>query len=124
MKLYLDDIRNVGDEGMYEGSEIEDWTVVRTVKEFNELLLTMKVREVSLDHDLGQVPGTMIDLPNGYDAICQIEHLVRIGCIGCPNIHIHTANPSARKKMELARIAIYRWRDNGPEEDPLKEVIM
>ena len=124
MKLYLDDIREPGWEGMYEGPEIDDWTVVRTVAEFNKLLLTMKVREVSLDHDMGTIPGTMTEAPNGYAAICEIERLVRIGCIRCPNIHIHTANPSARKKMELARIAIYRWRDNGPEEDPLKEVIM
>lgn len=34
MKLYLDNVRNPGEEGMIEHGEEDSWIIVRTVKEF------------------------------------------------------------------------------------------
>ena len=52
--------------------------------------------EISLDHDLGDdVRGT------GYDVILWIEEAVACNDFVPPIINIHSANPSARIKMEL-----------------------
>lgn len=120
MKVYLDDIRDPSWQSWIPKDEESDWTVVRTVKEFNKLLLSMKVKEVSLDHDLGCIPGTVIEEPNGYDAICEIERLVSIGAIPCPIIHVHTTNPSAYTKMNLAREAIYRIWEEGLDDSNME----
>ena len=86
MKLYLDDIREAP----------EGWHLVRTVKNAIELLKSKNVNEISLDHDLGDNRyGT------GYDVILWIEKaVVEEGC-DPPKISIHSANASARVKMEL-----------------------
>ena len=53
------------------------------------------VGEISLDHDLGEDEnGT------GYDVILWIEEKVFLENFNYPRIHIHTANVSAREKME------------------------
>jgi len=63
------------------------------------LLEHQKVTEISLDHDLGddKKVGT------GYDVLLWIEERVYTDIdYKPPKIYIHTANCSARKKMELA----------------------
>ena len=85
MKLYLDDEREapVG------------WVRVRWPEEAIELLKTGQVTDLSLDHDLGDdARGT------GYDVVLWIEEAVETGGFLPPRIVVHSANASARAKME------------------------
>ncbi len=91
MKLYLDDeIKNpVGWIRVFWPDEAIAW------------LKTEMVTEISLDHDLGDDGrGT------GYDVILWIENEVMTNYFIPPKIHIHSANVSARRKMELGIMAI------------------
>lgn len=90
-KLWLDDERPCP----------EGWVAVKTAHEAIKILETGVVVELSLDHDLGdpEIVGT------GYDVLCFLE--TRLNLIGdayfIPHtIHIHTANSSARIKMQSA----------------------
>jgi len=86
MKLYLDDERKAP----------EGWIRVFWPDEAIEWLKTGMVSEISLDHDLGDDNrGT------GYDVILWIEEEVIIHGFTPPNIIVHSANSSARHKMEL-----------------------
>ena len=87
MKLFLDD----------ERTPPEGWTLVRWPDEVINQLKTGKVIEISLDHDLGDDErGT------GYDVLVWIEKMVILEGFKPPKIKIHTANISARQKMEAA----------------------
>ena len=90
MKIYLDDCRTAPD----------DWVRVKTASAVIEMLKSGNVKHISLDHDLG--------LPNetGYDVLIWIEVEVAINNFIPPEIEIHTANPSAKRKMEWAVGAI------------------
>ena len=93
MKVFLDDER-VPPEG---------WIHVRRPQEAIEILKTGEVIEISLDHDLGDdADGT------GYDVILWIEQAVATQGFIPPKIHIHSANSSARQKMEAGIQSIYR----------------
>lgn len=93
MKIYLDDRR----------SAPYGWRLVRWPSEAIKLLKENDVTEISLDHDLGNdSKGT------GYDVLIWIERMVVIKNYHPPEIIIHTSNPSAKKKMELAVSAINR----------------
>ena len=86
MKIYLDDVRKapIG------------WSLVETAEEAISALKTGNVTQISLDHDLGDdEAGT------GYDVLLWIEREVFLNGLTPPEIKIHTANISARKKMEL-----------------------
>ena len=86
MKVYLDD----------ERSTPEGWVRVYWPEEAIELLQTGQVVEISLDHDLGDDErGT------GYDVVLWIEEAVIIKGFKPPKIKVHSANSSAREKMEL-----------------------
>ena len=64
---------------------------------------TGTVTEISLDHDLGDDShGT------GYDVIIWIEEAVATKGFVPPKIIVHSANPSARQKMEAGIQNIYR----------------
>ena len=92
-KLYLDDVRNPP----------FGWKLVKWPDEMTEILKTGKVKEISLDHDLGDdTRGT------GYDVLLWIEKEVATKGFIPPKIHIHTANISARRKMEMAVKAIQK----------------
>jgi hypothetical protein len=85
MKVYLDD----------ERTEPKGWIRVYWPDEAIELLKTGKVEEISLDHDLSDDNrGT------GYDVVLWIEEQVATSNFQPPVIHVHTANSSAREKME------------------------
>jgi hypothetical protein len=104
MKVYLDDCR----EGPL------DWVRVFWPDQVIHLLETGEVTHLSLDHDLGDdTRGT------GYDALTEIEKMIHDGRLAqLPEITIHSANSSARQKMELAVAAIKRqWaaRNTPPE---------
>ncbi len=59
------------------------------------LLKTNAVAEISLDHDLGDDQrGT------GYDVVLWIEEAVALHGFKPPKMSVHSANSSAREKME------------------------
>lgn len=89
MKLYLDDERECP----------PGWVYVSTAKAAIKLLATGMVKELSLDHDLGEpeeVNGT------GYDVLLWLEEQVFVNDRRdlIPDvIKIHSANPVGQKKM-------------------------
>jgi hypothetical protein len=91
MKVFLDDLRKPP----------KGWELVRWPDEAIELLETGEVTEISLDHDLGDD-----DRGTGYDVVLWMEEAVFSG-FKPPIIHIHTANISARLKMESGVENIY-----------------
>lgn len=94
MKVFLDD----------ERSPPEGWLLVRWPEEAIALLKTGKVLEISLDHDLGDDEhGT------GNDVIHWIEEQVFNEGFRPPKITVHSANSSARQKMEAGIKSIYRY---------------
>jgi hypothetical protein len=91
MKVYLDDER-IAPVG---------WVQTKTASETIDLLKKQNVVELSLDHDLGDDYGT------GYDVLLYIEKELFLNSkIPPKKIKIHSANSSARVKMELAVRAI------------------
>lgn len=91
MKLFLDDVRIAP----------TDWVQIRWPEDAIAVLKSGNVKEISLDHDLGDDSrGT------GYDVLKWIEEAVVTSDFKPPKIHIHTSNPAARKRMELAKEAI------------------
>ena len=91
MKIFLDDERQAP----------EDWHLVSTPREAIDWLQTGSVEEISLDHDLGDGPD------NGYQVILWIEEAVALRQFVPPKIRVHSANPSARQKMESGIRSIY-----------------
>jgi len=86
MKVYLDDERDTP----------EGWVRAYWPDEVIELLQSGEVTEISLDHDLGDDErGT------GYDVILWVEEAVVTRSFKAPQITVHSANSSARNKMEL-----------------------
>ena len=99
MKLYLDDERSVPD----------GWILVRWPDEAIALLKTGQVTDISLDHDLGDD-----DQGTGYDVILWIEEAVATRQFTPPTITVHSANASARQKMELGIASIKRLSQSQP----------
>ncbi|MFL6658149.1 MAG: cyclic-phosphate processing receiver domain-containing protein [Massilia sp.] len=84
MKVYLDDERATPD----------GWVRAYWPDEVIALLETGQVRELSLDHDLGDdVRGT------GYDVVLWVEEAVALRGFIAPAMFVHSANSSARDKM-------------------------
>jgi hypothetical protein len=93
LKVYLDDEREtpVG------------WVRVYWPDEAIALLKRGEVTEISLDHDLGDDErGT------GYDVVLWIEEAVITREFSPPIIKVHSANSSAREKMERGIASIQR----------------
>ena len=92
-RVYLDDERTPPD----------GWTLVRWPDEAIALLKLGGVEEISLDHDLGDDErGT------GYDVVLWVERAVVQDGFCPPVMRVHSANSSARAKMELGIEAIAR----------------
>jgi hypothetical protein len=91
MKVYLDDERTTP----------EGWVRVYWPDEAIELLASGDVAEISLDHDLGDD-----DRGTGYDVVLWIEEQVVLHGFVPPKISVHSANVSARLKMEAGIPAI------------------
>ncbi|WP_064745956.1 cyclic-phosphate processing receiver domain-containing protein [Lysobacter antibioticus] len=90
MRVYLDDERSTPEGGVR----------VYWPDEAIALLRQGGVTEISLDHDLGDdARGT------GYDVIAWIEEAVALDGFVPPSIRVHSANPSARLRMQ-AGIAV------------------
>ena len=95
MKVFLDDERETPD----------GWRRVYWPDEAIDLLRTGSVTELSLDHDLGDDErGT------GYDVLFWLEEQVIVHGFSPPQITVHSANSSARQKMEAAIRAIIKQR--------------
>lgn len=91
LRVFLDDERTTP----------EGWVRVYWPNEAIELLETGAVVEISLDHDLGDDErGT------GYDVVLWIEEAVALRGFVPPKISVHSANSSAREKMEAGIRAI------------------
>jgi hypothetical protein len=103
VKIWLDDEREAP-EGWHRCYSPHD-CIVRI------LFGAEKVTEVSLDHDLGE------DCGNGYDVLVALEQAVEDDMITeLPIIHIHTANPPARVRMEAAVRSIQAAAERNKEE--------
>jgi hypothetical protein len=95
MKVYLDDERTTPN----------GWVRVYWPDEAIKLLSTGEVTELSLDHDLGDDErGT------GYDVVLWIEEAVALRGFDPPVIRVHSANSSAREKMDAGIAAITRLK--------------
>ena len=89
MKVYLDDLR-IPPHG---------FTLIKNARTAIDFITENwhLIDEISLDHDLGdeQKFGT------GYQVICEIEDFVfNTRPEHLPYIHVHSANPIGRKRME------------------------
>lgn len=94
MKVYLDDERPTP----------EGWIPARWPEDVIALLEGGQVAELSLDHDLGDDEhGT------GYDVLLWLEEAVATRGFLPPRLRVHSANSSARQKMELAITRIERF---------------
>jgi hypothetical protein len=93
MKVYLDDTRPAP----------PGWRAARWPDEVVLLIDAGGVTHVSLDHDLGDD-----ERATGYDVLRWLEEAVATRGLVPPEITIHTANPSARIRMEAAAAQIRR----------------
>ena len=93
MKVFLDD----------ERATPQGWVRAYWPQEVIALVEAGGVMEISLDHDLGDdARGT------GYSVLIWLEEQVAIQARRPPLLRVHSANSSARIKMEAAIAAIYR----------------
>lgn len=94
MKIFLDDIRKAP----------EGYTLCSSPGEVIKLLKTRKdIKEVSLDHDLGE------DEPRtGFDVLVWIEEQVICNHYKPPYLKTHTTDPLAIMRMNIAIKTIER----------------
>lgn len=98
MRIFLDDERPTP----------EGWVRAYWPHEVIALLKAGGVTEVSLDHDLGDdKKGT------GYDVILWLEEAVAVRAFKPPQVIVHSANASARIKMESGIASIQRFARNS-----------
>ncbi len=91
LRVFLDD----------ERATPEGWVRVYWPNEAIDLLETNAVAAISLDHDLGNDErGT------GYDVVLWIEEAVAVHGFKPPKMTVHSANSSARQKMEAGIRAV------------------
>jgi hypothetical protein len=114
--LFLDDIRQISDVRKYcnlPNINDEEWTVVRSYKEFVDIITLRGVPQfVSLDHDLGishyghdlnndAIPYDSYKEKTGYDcakwlvAYCFFEKNIKH-----PPYVVHSMNPIGKKNIE------------------------
>lgn len=92
INLYLDDIRECP----------EDFMLARNVEEAKDFVKSHKIGIMSLDHDLGNKNGVILD--TGYDFV---KYICENG-IECEAIFIHTDNVVGRKNMYETLIGAQR----------------
>jgi hypothetical protein len=98
MRVYLDDERPTP----------EGWVRTYWPQEVIALLEAGGVTELSLDHNLGDDKrGT------GYDVILWLEEAVALRGFKPPKVVVHSANASARIKMESGIASIQRFERNN-----------
>jgi hypothetical protein len=93
--IWLDDERKPPNKG---------WTWVQTPEEAIAALKTKGVSRMSLDHDLG-----LSDRRTGYAVLLWLEEAVACHGFTPPfELTVHSANTSARPKMQAAIEQIYK----------------
>jgi len=115
IKVFLDDERQTP----------QGWVRTYTPSETIDLLKSGDVIELSLDHDL----GLFVDdgEVTGYDVLLWIEEQQMFNNFDPPALRVHSANISARQKMEAAIGAIDKRRTTvgGPNtEDPDNDPVL
>lgn len=115
-KIYLDDERTTPSY-----FDVRCYTAKEAIKVLSS---GIPIHTISLDHDLGDD-----SVGTGYDVLLWIEEQVHMNpYYDLPLILIHTANPSAREKMNAAVDNIaryYRSYKNGLDrKDRTKEVMI
>lgn len=113
MKIFLDDERQTP----------EGWVRCYWPDQVIFLLQSFDVTEVSLDHDLGDD-----DKGTGYDVLLWIERQVVCNRFHPPVLKVHSANTSARDKMNaaisaIARVHARRLRDTKTAQDNIKTLL-
>ncbi len=100
MRVYLDDERTTPG----------GWVRAYWPEQAIALLETGQVEEISLDHDLGDdARGT------GYDVVLWVEEAVALRGFVPPKMSVHSANSSARQKMQAGIDSIENLaRARGP----------
>jgi hypothetical protein len=99
LKVFLDDERPVPD----------GWTLARWPEDAIAFLQTGNVTHISLDHDLGDDEhGT------GNDVVLWIEEAVATAGFIPPVMTVHSANASARLKMQAGIDSIKRMALQSP----------
>jgi len=89
MKLWLDDLRPAPDKTWFHCKDVSCMV-------HNFLLYGLTLTEISLDHDLGPKE------PTGYEFLCWLMKKVLYKEITkIPIIKVHSANPVARRNMEI-----------------------
>jgi len=104
--IYLDDANED------ERPTPEGWVRCRWPEDVIALLKKGNVKEISLDHDLGEFGN---DARTGYDVLLWIEEQVAMEGFKPPDIDIHTANPSAERKMWQAAHKIYELAERNKD---------
>ncbi len=101
MKIFLDDEREIP-ESFGEG-----WVIARNYDELTKLVgEDLGVLEaISFDHDLGEAEL------DGHEIAITLESAAAFGFKFHPDftMHIHTANPAGRYRLEAARHSIFRY---------------
>ena len=90
MRVYLDDLRT---------PPSKDFSLVKDAKSAIDLITDCweQIEEISLDHDLGDEAK----VGSGYQVVCEMEDFVyNTRPAHLPYIHVHSANPIGRKRME------------------------
>jgi hypothetical protein len=97
MKLWHDDVR----------PPPEGWVWARTNEAAKELLLTGKVEEISLDHDLGY---HNVEIPDDPDKLIEVLSLAgRAEETGLDLVHWMVQDPA----RVPSKITIHSWNPNG-----------
>lgn len=99
MKLYIDDLRFPSDNS---------WEIARNYNQAISQLSTNKVTTISFDHDLG-LDENGNEAKSGYDVANWLEEQIYYGLITTiPEMVVHSANPTGKKRIEQVIQSIYR----------------
>lgn len=90
IRVFVDDCREPLMAGCY-ADPADKWVIARDYDEAIEIFSTREVREVSLDHDLGD--------PNGRDGTALAKWLTA-NKKWPAEVRFHSANPVGRQRME------------------------
>lgn len=101
MKIWLDDIREPPDPS---------WEWAKNADAFSAIFYgnLPVVTEISFDHDLGDTSDPEI---TGYTCLCWIEkRAMHSAEFKIPKMHVHSANPVGRQKMQKVIDKLERLR--------------
>jgi len=98
--LWLDDLRIPKHWFQPEALNKMSIDIAQNYKDFDELIQDGKYAQydmICLDHDLGWES----DAPTGYDCVMDLDEEHYEWGLPCPDIFVHTSNPSGKKRMMI-----------------------